>query len=261
MNFLIDGHNLIGKLPDIQLSDPDDEAKLILKLINWSAVGKNRRVVVVFDGGVPGNHWSAFRSERVKTVFVPQGKTADSWLIRFMRTQVRNPQAFTLISSDNEIIKAARAKRIPFIKSDLFAAQMSDDIEAMFRLEAASDERAPEPAPIPTQEVDNWLSMFGGERDVTINPYKPKPKPAPKPEAAETKKQTTPDADDFMLNSDEVSDWLALFGGEPEEKVTKPSRPTPSTTKKQPKPPREKPADPRISQDDTDLWLSLFGGE
>ncbi|HFC11885.1 MAG TPA: hypothetical protein ENJ56_03500, partial [Anaerolineae bacterium] len=89
MNYLIDGHNLIGKIADIQLSDPDDEAKLLLRLINWAAVGKNRRVIVVFDGGVPGVQWANFKSERVRPIFVPKGKTADAWLIKFMRDEVK----------------------------------------------------------------------------------------------------------------------------------------------------------------------------
>jgi S-adenosylhomocysteine hydrolase len=32
MPYMIDGHNLIGKLPDISLDDPNDEALLVQKL-------------------------------------------------------------------------------------------------------------------------------------------------------------------------------------------------------------------------------------
>jgi hypothetical protein len=32
MPFLIDGHNLIGALPDLDLDDPDDEARLVERL-------------------------------------------------------------------------------------------------------------------------------------------------------------------------------------------------------------------------------------
>ena len=33
--YLIDGHNLIGQLPDLSLTDPDDEAKLVQKLTGF----------------------------------------------------------------------------------------------------------------------------------------------------------------------------------------------------------------------------------
>ncbi len=32
MHYLIDGHNLIAQISDISLDDPDDEAKLVLRL-------------------------------------------------------------------------------------------------------------------------------------------------------------------------------------------------------------------------------------
>ena len=41
MPFLIDGHNVIAVLSDIDLADPDDEAKLVVKLRAWS--GRERR--------------------------------------------------------------------------------------------------------------------------------------------------------------------------------------------------------------------------
>ncbi len=37
MPFLIDGHNVIAALRDIDLDDPDDEAKLVMKLRAWSS--------------------------------------------------------------------------------------------------------------------------------------------------------------------------------------------------------------------------------
>jgi len=32
MPYLIDGHNLIAQMPGFSLSDPDDEARLVLRL-------------------------------------------------------------------------------------------------------------------------------------------------------------------------------------------------------------------------------------
>ena len=55
MPFLIDGHNVIAALPDIDLEDPHDEAKLVLKLRAWTGQAR-RKAIVIFDGGIPGGY-------------------------------------------------------------------------------------------------------------------------------------------------------------------------------------------------------------
>jgi len=50
MEWLIDGHNVIGQMPDIGLDDPDDEQKLLWRLRRYRA-RTGRRIVVVFDPG------------------------------------------------------------------------------------------------------------------------------------------------------------------------------------------------------------------
>ncbi len=58
MAYIIDGHNLIGILPNISLAQPDDEARLIDLLLSYRARGA-REMIVFFDaspfsaGGVP----------------------------------------------------------------------------------------------------------------------------------------------------------------------------------------------------------------
>ena len=81
MQYLIDGHNLIGKMPDIELSDPDDEIQLILRLRSWTAVSAKRKVVVYFDGGIPGGKDVNLSSSQVMVIFASRGKTADYLLI------------------------------------------------------------------------------------------------------------------------------------------------------------------------------------
>ncbi len=53
MPLLIDGHNLIGHSPDLSLSDPNDEAKLIARLRRYVA-RTDRQVTVVFDTNPTG---------------------------------------------------------------------------------------------------------------------------------------------------------------------------------------------------------------
>lgn len=268
MNYLIDGHNLIGKLPDIDLSDPDDEAKLVLKLINWSAVGDNRRVIVVFDGGVPGPQWVRFRSEQIKTVFVPRGQSADSWLIKFMKREVRDPRRFMVVTSDHAIIKVARQIGIKQVSSDQFADDMLDEMARLLQGDTVDDPVSAEPPlkPIPRddpkrlspEEVDAWLDLFGGEQHVELKPYRRRLEPPPPPPPSETEPPPPTDPDDLLLTPDEVSEWLALFGGEPEIKRSDKGDSAEKSATKRPASSDPK-RDPRLSQDDIDLWQSLFG--
>lgn len=279
MNYLIDGHNLIGKIDDIQLSDPDDEAKLVLRLVNWAAVGANRRVIVVFDGGTPGNNWAGFKSERVKAVFVPQGQTADAWLIRFMREQVQNVKEFHLVSSDRAILKQAENRRIVASTSEAFAAELAAE-RAHYSQLGQERVEAPKKPLLREHEVDAWLQLFGGEPEIKLRPYQPhRNAPAPEPgdaapPAATPAEAATPasgHADDPYLTTDEVAAWLDLFGGEPNIVYVRHAssrakrqvdRQTPTVRavprKRPPQTPPAKPDSP-LSQDDIDLWHMLFG--
>ena len=79
MPFLIDGHNLIGRLPDLHLDDPDDEAKLVARLRTFCA-RTGKRVTVVFDYGLPGGYSRELSGGGVEVVFAPAGRTADGIL-------------------------------------------------------------------------------------------------------------------------------------------------------------------------------------
>jgi uncharacterized protein len=134
MHFLIDGHNLIAKMPDISLSDPDDEAQLILRLRSWVAASRKRRVTVYFDGGLPGGREPHLSGARLEVVFAAGGRPADDMLIRHIQ-RVKNPPEYTLVSSDRAIIAAAEKRRMPFLLAQDFAPELAVD--------------EPEPAPHP----------------------------------------------------------------------------------------------------------------
>ena len=274
MNYLIDGHNLIGKIDGIRLSDPDDEAQLVLRLINWAAVGNNRRVIVVFDGGVPGPQWARFSSERVRPVFVPKGKTADEWLIRFMHDEVKKDvKSFHLVTSDKAIIKQAENRRIAFTKSDEFAAALAEERKAYSELGQERVEPAKKPL-LKEVEVDAWLQFFGGEPEqLEIKPYMPRSKEVGEVEELSAERpQTSNDPDDFLLSPAEIGDWLDMFGGEPKvvnvRSASARAKRSPvddenrvRATRKIPKNTPKADPDSPVSQDDIDLFHSLFGGD
>ena len=72
MTLLIDGHNLIGAMPDIDLAQSDDEHQLVLRLRTYCGEGR-RQVTVVFDSGL-GPAPSCQRSLRRGTRVVRDNK-------------------------------------------------------------------------------------------------------------------------------------------------------------------------------------------
>jgi len=162
MHYLIDGHNLIGKMRDIDLDDPDDEVKLILRLRGWSARSRKCKVTVIFDRGLPGGEDKGLSSGQVKVVFAPAGRSADSLLINRIRN-VKNPAEYTLVSSDQKIIRTAKACRLLVWRSETFVQRMNQAREQ--NMGNSTVETADDPQ-MSVGEVDMWLEMFSaGEED------------------------------------------------------------------------------------------------
>lgn len=267
MHYLIDGHNLIAKLPDVDLSDPDDEIQLVLKLRQWTAVSAKRVVTVYFDGGIPGGHNVNLSNAQVKVIFVSAGKTADSLLIARIN-RVKNPPEFRLVTSDQEIINAANKRKMAHIRSEKFAMRLSSDKAE--RTQPAPTHPNDDPV-ISDAEVAQWLDLFGPvdekalkKRPKPVPPTRAIPEPEPEPEAAETavpKPPATADRENPELSDEELREWLALFGSEPKQAAPATNKPTtnkPAASKPAAKK-KKSPNPHNLSNKDLDAWNAYFG--
>ncbi|MCD6555118.1 MAG: NYN domain-containing protein [Anaerolineae bacterium] len=152
MSLLIDGHNLIAKLPGISLNDPYDEAKLVERLRSYRA-RTGKRIVVVFDGGVPAG-WSADLScGGITVIFASPGRTADRIIVERIRRD-RNPRGLVVVSSDHEVMAAAEERGARVMSAESFAATLSAPPPA------AGDRADVKLSPT---EVEEWLSIFGAD--------------------------------------------------------------------------------------------------
>lgn len=147
MPLLIDGHNLIGKLDDLRLDDPDDEARLTARLRSYGARA-GKRVTVVFDHGLPGGR-SELSGRGVEVVFASTGRTADGILRERLR-RARDPRGLTVVSSDREVIAAAQERGARVIRSEEFAAQLSTP-------QTIADEQD---VHLSEEQVEEWLEVF-----------------------------------------------------------------------------------------------------
>jgi uncharacterized protein len=151
---LIDGHNLIGQMPDLSLADPDDEAKLVQRLkIYRDAV--NVPITVVFDPGESYTPPHSLSGGGVEVVFAGQRKSADRLIISRIQ-RAADPEHLLVVSSDQEIVNAARR----------FGAQVMsapDFVREMARTHGPRRRRPKKPKleeRVSAREVDEWLALF-----------------------------------------------------------------------------------------------------
>jgi predicted RNA-binding protein with PIN domain len=158
MPILIDGHNLIGQMPDIDLSDPDDEEKLVAKLRRYAARKRGRKIVVVFDGGVYG-HPDNLNGYGVETRFIKPPHNADQELIRQIRA-IRRRDEWLVVSSDRAVVREAQARGIPVISAQEFARRLQQLDQPRIN---ARDKRGDRP--LSKAEIEDWLRFFGVDED------------------------------------------------------------------------------------------------
>jgi uncharacterized protein len=220
MHYLIDGHNLISKLPDINLDDPNDEAKLALRLKSWVAARQKRRVTLFFDGGVVGGKSQELSGGGVTVIFAPANRTADALIIHRLQ-KVRHPAETTVVSSDQEILAAAARRRVPTITAEAFALQLNRPQPEQEPADAAG--------PVLSEaDVAEWLAIFRPEpapktrrrqrppeKPLPASPAENKPAGPPSPASAQEGSKQPPlnvvKRTSEKLSEEEVAAWLELF--------------------------------------------------
>ncbi|HQV71151.1 MAG TPA: NYN domain-containing protein [Thermoflexales bacterium] len=171
MAYLIDGHNLIGQMPDMKLSDANDEEKLIARLMAFLArVGKT--ATVVFD---PPRHGVqerlSLREARGKltVVWTPVGRIADD-VLRDLISLVKDRQGTLVVTSDAAVAGFARVSGVRAISSQDFIKQLALPAAGM----ADSKPRASK------ADADEWAEIFKepeGRRELFVAPPE-QPSPA-----------------------------------------------------------------------------------
>ncbi|MFN5060585.1 MAG: NYN domain-containing protein [Chloroflexota bacterium] len=122
MNYLIDGHNLIGSMPNISLSDDNDEFKLVFLLRKIAVSKKNRQILVVFDRGVYG-HQQSLNGYGVTCHFALSPEDADTQIIRRIKG-LRTPKEWALVTADRRIIDVAHQYGVRHMPNQLFVSQL-----------------------------------------------------------------------------------------------------------------------------------------
>ncbi len=169
MPLLIDGHNLIGHLPDLSLSDPRDEVKLVARLQAYAARSE-RRITVVFDPGpqtVPSALQRRSHHGHVEVIYADPGQKADD-VIRSIVGATRDRQGLLVVTSDGALANFTRQCGVRVISAGQFAKALIEHAPRR-----PSDEK-------PTSSQDDvaaWLAVFKEPESPPPAPSQPQPDP------------------------------------------------------------------------------------
>lgn len=151
MPYIIDGHNLIGKIHSISLSRVDDELALI-KLLQSFCLRYRKRVEVYFDNAPPGQP-RARTFGSVSAHFVREESSADAAIQARLRRLGKTAKNWVVVSSDRQVAAAARASQARVMLAEEFTQMLFPTDEVARGEEKPSQE----------EDIDEWLRRFGAK--------------------------------------------------------------------------------------------------
>lgn len=186
---IIDGHNLIPKVPGLSLADMDDEAALIERLQVY-ARGRREKVYVFFDGAPPG-HDGLQTYGVISAIFVPKRNTADNAIRSFLDMHKREARGARVVSSDRQVRANAKECGAVSVRSDEFARELMERISTQTPPAAATSaqkelaQREPDQQELAQRELggekdrktaaelEEWYRLFGIDAQQAEQPIEP----------------------------------------------------------------------------------------
>lgn len=150
---VVDGYNLILRSPTLR---PEagrtlrDSREKLVNLLSWAVGAGDARFLVVFDGADAGGP-GVEPQGRVEVLFARPPKKADDLIRSVVEERIDRVERLTVVTSDLEVARHARALGAAVSLSDLFMASV---------LGSASSEEPEKPATFTKQEVEAWAEIF-----------------------------------------------------------------------------------------------------
>jgi uncharacterized protein len=149
---IIDGHNLIPKMPGLHLKDADDEVRLIEIIQEYCRLA--RRQAELFFDVAPDPVSNNRKNGLVRVHFIKIGYSADDAMIQYLRNHQKENENYLVVSSDHRIQNEALSIGCKTINSEAFARSITE----LFSSDTAVRERKEKPLSEP--EVAEWMRLF-----------------------------------------------------------------------------------------------------
>ena len=128
MSLVIDGHNLIGALPGIDLGERADEERLISRLRAARARVGGRSMVVFFDSGPLPGQGPDLSTNGIQVHFAALGQTADDAIVQYLRERSA-PGQHAVVTNDRELAARVRSLGAKVIAAGDFVARLTQQRE------------------------------------------------------------------------------------------------------------------------------------
>ena len=152
---VIDGYNLIMRTPVLRPAEGRtlrQSRNKLLSLLSW-AVDQRVRFLVVFDGVEMKGRDSGQGSVEVRYSKPPA--KADDLIRALVQEHAERDEGLTVVTSDLEVARHARALGADISLADLFVASL---------LGPATGAEPEKPAPLSKKEIEEWAQIFSRGR-------------------------------------------------------------------------------------------------
>jgi predicted RNA-binding protein with PIN domain len=149
---LIDGYNVILRSPHFK-PGPDRTLKesrdKLINLLSWTVGSGEAKFLVVFDGAEGGGRDS--HQGRVEVRYSRPPAKADDLIRTLVEDMVERVERLTVVTSDLEVARHARAMGADVALSDLFLASV---------LGPAQESTDEKPVTLSKREIEEWAEIF-----------------------------------------------------------------------------------------------------
>ncbi len=155
MPYLIDGNNLMGHLPSLEIRSPESRHALIGRLIVFQKV-KKTRVMVVFDGPPASDTTQEDFKGPPFYVFYPDFNQDADEIIKKIISKETDLRQLSVVSSDREIKRFAKSKGARSINCEEFNKLLKKTHKKYKKMKELEKNVEP-PSPL---EVKFWAKIF-----------------------------------------------------------------------------------------------------
>ena len=157
--FIIDGHNLLHSIPEV-----DEGSKSISDIQLCRIVGRYLKLIgekgeIIFDGTGPRDKSEFDNISNLEVFFAGLGTDTDTIIEDKIRANTA-PKRLTIVSSDRRLRKAAQARKVTVMKSELFW----NNLQKQLSRKKGIREPAAKRQGLTDSETKQWLEFFGLEQ-------------------------------------------------------------------------------------------------
>jgi len=158
MPVLIDGHNLLRSIQKTSEDFGSVAAVRLCQIISRYLKLTNENGEIIFDGTEPKDGSGFDNISNLEVFFAGRGVDADTIIENKIRASTA-PKRLTVVSSDQRLRKAARARKATAVKSKDFW----DNLQKQLSRKKTIKEPASKRQGLSQGETEQWLKFFGIE--------------------------------------------------------------------------------------------------